>query len=131
MVDQLRRNESDTNLLRVFSGHDVTLRPLLFALGIAHREPPPYTSRLIFEIYEKKYSNMKQPVTQSADGKSKFFVRFIYNGVDQTRRVSFCYKKFSLAKSRKYCDGRLLKEFVNDGLFKIARASSLNQLCDD
>ncbi|VDK62160.1 unnamed protein product [Anisakis simplex] len=60
MVDQLRRNESDTNLLRVFSGHDVTLRPLLFALGIAHREPPPYTSRLVFEKVDYLLQNKLQ-----------------------------------------------------------------------
>uniref|UniRef100_A0A914WQ60 Peptidase C19 ubiquitin carboxyl-terminal hydrolase domain-containing protein n=1 Tax=Plectus sambesii TaxID=2011161 RepID=A0A914WQ60_9BILA len=40
------RKDDELTVFKLFSGHDVTLRPLLFALGLTHREPAHYASRL-------------------------------------------------------------------------------------
>uniref|UniRef100_A0A914V1Q9 2-phosphoxylose phosphatase 1 n=1 Tax=Plectus sambesii TaxID=2011161 RepID=A0A914V1Q9_9BILA len=40
------RKDDELTAFKLFSGHDVTLRPLLFALGLTHREPAHYASRL-------------------------------------------------------------------------------------
>ena len=37
-------------IIKILSGHDVTLEPLMNTLSIQHRNPPHYASRLVFEV---------------------------------------------------------------------------------
>ncbi|XP_052760141.1 2-phosphoxylose phosphatase 1-like isoform X2 [Mya arenaria] len=61
----------------LYSGHDVTLAPLLQVLGIHNGRFPPYASRLVIEALEATKTHL-------------FMLKFIYNGVDTTRRIPFC-----------------------------------------
>ena len=63
----------------LFSGHDLTLTPLLVILGINDGKWPPFAARLIIELH--KYTNSTHPA---------YFIRILYNGVDKTRMVKFC-----------------------------------------
>ncbi|CAI5445081.1 unnamed protein product [Caenorhabditis angaria] len=65
-----------TNYIRIFSGHDVLIAPILRVLGIPFVDPPHYTSRIIFEIYE-----------HLNDG---IFIRVMYNGYNRSSDVKFC-----------------------------------------
>ncbi|XP_014670305.1 PREDICTED: 2-phosphoxylose phosphatase 1-like [Priapulus caudatus] len=64
------------NALTLYSGHDVTLGPLLTALDAYDGAIPPYASRLVVELY--------------AAAGGRHYVRLLYNGGDVTRRVRFC-----------------------------------------
>jgi len=61
--------------LTLFSGHDITLVPVLTVLGLWDGALPPYASRLVFEVYDKN---------------QKLFVRIIYNGRDMTKKSDVC-----------------------------------------
>jgi hypothetical protein len=60
----------------LFSGHDATLMPMTFALGISDNKWTPYASLLLFEVYSQN------------DG-ANYYVRAIYNG--QEKKLVGCY----------------------------------------
>ena len=62
--------------LVLYSGHDLTLTPLLKVLGIYDGAWPPYASRLALEVW------------RGAD--RQYFVRAVYNGRDRTSSLRFC-----------------------------------------
>jgi hypothetical protein len=57
-------------------GHDATLMPMTFALGISDNKWTPYASLLLFEVYSQN------------DG-ANYYVRAIYNG--QEKKLVGCY----------------------------------------
>ena len=59
--------------MRLFSGHDTTLMPLLRALKIEENVWTPYGASIIFELYERK-SEKKDP---------DHFVRVLYQHKEQ------------------------------------------------
>ncbi|NP_001072736.1 lysophosphatidic acid phosphatase type 6 [Xenopus tropicalis] len=61
--------------LYLYAAHDVTLIPLLMALGIFNKKWPPYASDLTLELYQHRPSK-------------EWFVRLNYNGEEQ--RVRGC-----------------------------------------
>lgn len=62
----------------LYSGHDITITPLLHALGTHDGKWPPYASRVVFELYTK--------MVPSGD----HYIRVLYNGRDITSQVRFC-----------------------------------------
>lgn len=61
----------------LYSGHDVTLTPLLLLFGLHDGKWPPYASRFIFETLHHETTN-------------EYYLRLVYNGKDVTREVTFC-----------------------------------------
>ena len=50
IIDELRKSSKKQHI-RIFSGHDITIIPLLLTFGMKTITiPPPYASRLIFEV---------------------------------------------------------------------------------
>ncbi|KAH3828643.1 hypothetical protein DPMN_130624 [Dreissena polymorpha] len=96
----------------IYSGHDVTLTPLLVALGIYDNKWPPYASRLVIEA-----------VTRDSDG--GVFLRFVYNGKDKTDRVSFC--KDIVAK--RLCPLKAIVEFVSADMLGQFNTTGYEQAC--
>lgn len=45
-----RNTTRGRKIIRILSGHDITLEPLIQLLSINHRIPPHYSSRLVFEV---------------------------------------------------------------------------------
>ncbi|XP_036188276.1 2-phosphoxylose phosphatase 1 isoform X1 [Myotis myotis] len=62
----------------LYSAHDVTLSPVLSALGLTEARFPRFAARLIFELW------------QDRDEPREHAVRVLYNGVDVTFHTSFC-----------------------------------------
>nr|XP_002126983.1 2-phosphoxylose phosphatase 1 isoform X1 [Ciona intestinalis] len=60
----------------LYSGHDLTLAPLIQALGLPEYRWPRLASRLVFELW------------QATDG--MHFVKILFNGVDVTNDTAFC-----------------------------------------
>ena len=53
-VGRLMQGElnSESRYFRHFSGHDVTLRPLLIAMGLFDGRVPHYAARITFQLYQ-------------------------------------------------------------------------------
>jgi len=64
-------NEADCEKLKLYSGHDTTLIPLLCAMDVYDGRWPPFAAHVIFELYKHK---------EEPDRK---FVRILYNDVEQ------------------------------------------------
>lgn len=61
----------------LYSGHDVTVTPLLLLLGLSDGIWPRYASRVVMETLQSK-----------ANG--DYYLRVLYDGEDRTAEVSFC-----------------------------------------
>ncbi|XP_028936015.1 lysophosphatidic acid phosphatase type 6 [Ornithorhynchus anatinus] len=64
---------SETRKLYLYAAHDVTLMPLLMALGIFDKKWPPYAADLALELYQHQESR-------------EWFVRLSYLGQEQVAR---------------------------------------------
>jgi len=60
-------NDYSTDGFYMYSGHDGTVAALLGALGFTGWKWPPYTSSLVFELWEDPSANL-------------YYLRFFYNG---------------------------------------------------
>ncbi|CAB3406403.1 unnamed protein product [Caenorhabditis bovis] len=97
-----------TNYIRVFSAHDAVVGPILRTLGIRFIDPPHYTARVVFEIYE-----------HSDEG---VFIRVLYNGKNRSDEVRFCKNddlKFGM------CRASAFERFVESGIFELAKCIAL------
>jgi hypothetical protein len=45
-----RNSARGRKIIKILSGHDISIEPLMLSLGIKHRIPPHYSSRLVFEV---------------------------------------------------------------------------------
>ena len=102
----------------LYSGHDLTLSPLLMVLGLYDGVWPPLASRFVIELYERKTShfNMK---------KAQHFLKFIYNGKDRTSDVLFCKGKTVDG----LCDFDLFSEFVFRTMLQRFKYTSYTDAC--
>uniref|UniRef100_A0AC34F9E4 Acid phosphatase n=1 Tax=Panagrolaimus sp. ES5 TaxID=591445 RepID=A0AC34F9E4_9BILA len=116
VIEELMQTTKDTSYIRVFSGHDITIIPLLLTMGLKNITiPPPYASRLVFEVYESK---TRMP-------NEKFFVRVLYNGVDHTSDLKFC-KSFHSG----LCPAKDFANFVENSLLQdIGEINSMKEFC--
>ncbi|KAF1757672.1 hypothetical protein GCK72_014128 [Caenorhabditis remanei] len=101
-----------SNYIQIFSGHDVTVGPILRVLGIPFVDPPHYTSRIVFEIYEHIHEGL--------------YIRVLYNGRNRTFDVRFCQ-----GDDLKYgmCRASAFEKFAKEGLFELAGVSEFKEMC--
>ncbi|KAK7094167.1 2-phosphoxylose phosphatase 1-like [Littorina saxatilis] len=76
-MDKVIRNASPVRFT-LFSGHDLTVSPLLQAFDVHNGMWPRYATRVVFELYEKDNSN------------GQHYLRVLHNGKDITAGVRFC-----------------------------------------
>jgi hypothetical protein len=81
-IKELIENKNTPKFI-LYSGHDVTLSPLLYVLGLHDGRWPPYASRVVMELYENENDLTEE----------KYFLKFLYNGLDKTEKVVFCKNK--------------------------------------
>lgn len=93
------------------SAHDVTLSPLLSALGLTEARFPRFAARLIFELWQDR----EKPGEHS--------VRVLYNGVDVTFRTSFCHDHHKRSP-KPMCPLDNLVRFVKKDMFAALGGSS-------
>lgn len=90
---------------QLYSGHDVTVTPVLTALGAHSGKWPPYASRIVFELYSYRRNRQK-----------RYYIRILYNGQDVTNLTPFC----SFASNENLCPFEKFSTFViKDSLRKI------------
>lgn len=107
---------SPRRFFRYFSGHDVTLRPLLISLRLYSGLIPHYAARLVFELYQSLASG-------------DVLIRVLYNGKDMTSDVSWCEAELSRVDGVSLCPLRAFKAFLRDELFQAQGAEDLKHLC--
>ncbi|XP_072175146.1 2-phosphoxylose phosphatase 1-like [Diadema setosum] len=95
------------------SGHDITIRPLMDALGLAGPGWPSYAGRVVFEMWEQP--SFKEHV-----------VRVLAYGHDQTERVRFCRDKLD---EDGLCPLDALLKFVETENMEHFYASSFQEAC--
>jgi len=96
----------------LYSGHDLTLEPLLEALGVPSRRRPPYASRLVIEAYQSQIGN-------------DVMVRILYNGNDVTESVSFCENDLKDGM----CPSDVFYEFVSEKMLQRHGHATYNDAC--
>ncbi|KAI6242648.1 Acid phosphatase-like protein 2 [Aphelenchoides fujianensis] len=109
-----RDRAQGSKVIRVYSGHDITLEPLLHVLGIGHRIPPHYSSRIVFELYEIERPRQGETI----------FVRVLFNGRDHTEDVEFCRP---LVKG--LCRGSHFEDFAEKGVLALQSLQSIREIC--
>ncbi|KAI6228239.1 hypothetical protein M3Y95_00601700 [Aphelenchoides besseyi] len=113
-IQKARSKAQGPKIIRVYSGHDITLEPLMHTLGIAHRIPPHYSSRIVFELYE----------TESPLHDETVFVRLLFNGKDYTSDVEFCPPLV-----RGLCRGSNFEKFAKSGVLTLQNLDTIRDIC--
>ncbi|GMT08520.1 hypothetical protein PENTCL1PPCAC_30694, partial [Pristionchus entomophagus] len=108
MGDELRLSPQ-THKIKIFSGHDTTVGPVLRTLRIPFVDFPRYAAHIVFEIYHDR------------DGMD--FLRLIFNGDDITDELPFCGGK-------NMCPMSTFTRFSRSGIFAALGFSNVTQLCD-
>ncbi|KAK2538275.1 Pxylp1 [Columba guinea] len=100
----------------LYSAHDVTLSPVLSALGITEARFPRFAARLVFELWQ--------------DGKrpKEHFIRILYNGADVTFQTSFC-KDYYKRSSKPMCPLEKFVNFVKRDMFLVFNSTSYYDAC--
>ncbi|XP_077397234.1 2-phosphoxylose phosphatase 1 isoform X2 [Festucalex cinctus] len=116
------------------SAHDVTVAPLLSALGLEEARFPPFAARLVFELW-KSPSEIRGPPKQKAgkDERPKArdggcFIRVLYNGEDVTYHTTFC-SSFGRRSSHPLCPLKKFLSFVRRDMFNLVNATSYKEAC--
>ncbi|XP_053379223.1 2-phosphoxylose phosphatase 1-like isoform X1 [Mercenaria mercenaria] len=97
-IKELIENNGKSTFI-LYSGHDVTISPLLYVLGLHDGRWPPYASRVVMELYEK----------ENEDTNNKFYLKFLYNGFDKTEKVVFCKNR----TLNGLCNFKLFTDFIS------------------
>lgn len=100
-------------LFALYSAHDVTLSPVLSALGLEEARFPRFAARLIFELWQDR----GKP-TQHA-------IRVLYNGGDVTSLTSFC-RDHHKRSAKPMCPLENLVRFVRRDMFAALESGSTN-----
>uniref|UniRef100_A0A8B9FNY0 2-phosphoxylose phosphatase 1 n=1 Tax=Amazona collaria TaxID=241587 RepID=A0A8B9FNY0_9PSIT len=100
----------------LYSAHDVTLSPVLSALGITDARFPRFAARLVFELWQ--------------DGKrpKDHFIRILYNGADVTFQTSFC-RDYYKQSTKPMCPLEKFVNFVTRDVFLIFNSTSYYDAC--
>ncbi|XP_022090425.1 2-phosphoxylose phosphatase 1-like [Acanthaster planci] len=95
-----------------YSGHDITVTPLLDALGLGDYHWPPYAANVVFELWSKS---------------AEFFLRVLYSGRDQTSAVRFCRNNLN---ADGLCPLRYFLKFVNKDNMGFFHVDSYQKACE-
>ncbi|XP_029472053.1 2-phosphoxylose phosphatase 1 [Rhinatrema bivittatum] len=102
-------------LFALYSAHDVTLSPVLSALGITEARIPRYAARLMLELWQ--------------DVRNKqHFIRILYNGEDVTFQTSFC-REHDRHSSKPMCPLATFVHFVKREMFAIFNSTNYYDAC--
>ncbi|XP_078696452.1 2-phosphoxylose phosphatase 1-like [Branchiostoma floridae x Branchiostoma belcheri] len=96
----------------LYSGHDVTVSPLLYSLGIPETKWCPYATRVVFELWRDSAGSAR-------------YIRVLYNGVNVTDQLKFCagHTKDGM------CPLESFAYFVKKGVFEKLGADSYEEAC--
>ncbi|XP_077963354.1 2-phosphoxylose phosphatase 1 isoform X2 [Gasterosteus aculeatus] len=108
------------------SAHDVTLAPLLSALGLEEPHLPRFAARVVFELWKSPKRRGGGKGAKGKDGEP--FIRLLYNGEDVTFHASFCRSHERRAK-QPLCPLKNFLSFVRRDMFGTVNATSYQEAC--
>uniref|UniRef100_A0A3Q0SZE5 2-phosphoxylose phosphatase 1 n=1 Tax=Amphilophus citrinellus TaxID=61819 RepID=A0A3Q0SZE5_AMPCI len=101
------------------SAHDVTVAPLLSALGLEEARFPRFAARVVFELWKSEKPKAKY---------GEVFIRVLYNGEDVTFHTTFCRTQ-ERHVSQPLCPLKNFLSFVRKDMFSIVNATSYKEAC--
>ncbi|KAF3693099.1 2-phosphoxylose phosphatase 1 [Channa argus] len=116
------------------SAHDVSMAPLLSALGLEEARFPRFAARVVFELWKSPPTTQGQPKKGAGKGdKSKakdgeLFIRVLYNGEDVTFHTTFC-RSHDRHASHPLCPLKNFLSFVRRDMFSVVNATSYQEAC--
>lgn len=116
------------------SAHDVTMAPLLSALGLEEARFPRFAARVVFELWKSPPAMQGRPKKKPGKGeKSKvkdgeLFIRVLYNGEDVTFHTTFC-RSHDRHASQPLCPLKNFLSFVRRDMFSVVNATSYQEAC--
>uniref|UniRef100_A0A3Q1GH80 2-phosphoxylose phosphatase 1 n=1 Tax=Acanthochromis polyacanthus TaxID=80966 RepID=A0A3Q1GH80_9TELE len=116
------------------SAHDVTVAPLLSALGLEEARFPRFAARIVFELWKSPPVTQGQAKKKAGKGeKSKtkdgeLFIRVLYNGEDVTFHTTFC-RSHDRHASQPLCPLKNFLSFVRKDMFSVVNATSYKEAC--
>ncbi|XP_047450610.1 2-phosphoxylose phosphatase 1 isoform X2 [Mugil cephalus] len=116
------------------SAHDVTVAPLLSALGLEEARFPRFAARIVFELWKSPVVTQGQGKKRSGKGeKSKtkdgeLFIRVLYNGEDVTFHTTFC-RSHDRHAGQPLCPLKNFLSFVRRDMFSVVNATSYKEAC--
>uniref|UniRef100_A0A3Q4GKK7 2-phosphoxylose phosphatase 1 n=1 Tax=Neolamprologus brichardi TaxID=32507 RepID=A0A3Q4GKK7_NEOBR len=116
------------------SAHDVTVAPLLSALGLEEARFPRFAARIVFELWKSPPTIQGQVKKRGGKGeksKAKYgetFIRVLYNGEDVTFHTTFC-RPHDRQVSQPLCPLKNFLSFVRRDMFSVVNATSYKEAC--
>ncbi|XP_037123901.1 2-phosphoxylose phosphatase 1 isoform X1 [Syngnathus acus] len=116
------------------SAHDVTVAPLLSALGLEEAKFPPFAARLVFELWKSPAGTPQQQEQKAGKGERPkardggCFIRVLYNGEDVTSNTTFC-SSIERNSSHPLCPLKKFLAFVRKDMFSLVNATSYHEAC--
>ncbi|RVE64695.1 hypothetical protein OJAV_G00128710 [Oryzias javanicus] len=116
------------------SAHDVTLAPLLSALGLERAQFPRFAARIVFELWRGPPVPLGPVRRKGGKGeRSKVngrdvFIRVLYNGEDVTFHSAFC-RLHERRVSQPLCPLANFLTFVRRDMFRVVNATSYSEAC--
>lgn len=105
-----------TEVFALYSAHDVTLSPVLSAIGLTGARFPQFAARLVFELW------------QNTDKQKEHYIRILYNGEDVTFQTSFC-REYERRSNRPLCPLSKFVNFVKKEMFSTLNSTSYYDAC--
>ncbi|XP_068174294.1 2-phosphoxylose phosphatase 1 isoform X2 [Antennarius striatus] len=115
----------------VSSAHDVTVAPLLSALGLEEARFPRFAARIVFEMWKSPPATQKQVRKRGGNAKAKdgqLFVRVLYDGEDVTFHTPFCRPR-GRQNAPPLCPLNNFLSFVRRDMFSVVNATSYKEAC--
>ncbi|XP_029302277.1 2-phosphoxylose phosphatase 1 isoform X1 [Cottoperca gobio] len=129
-----QRRAGGEEVFSLSSAHDVTMAPLLSALGVEEARFPRFAARVVFELWKSPAAVQGPPKKRAGKGeKSKardgeLFIRVLYNGEDVTFHTTFC-RSHDRHASQPLCPLRNFLSFVRRDMFSVVNATSYQEAC--
>ncbi|XP_029964825.1 2-phosphoxylose phosphatase 1 isoform X1 [Salarias fasciatus] len=114
------------------SAHDVTVAPLLSALGLEEARFPRFAARVVFELWKSPpVTQVKKKAGKGEKSKAKggeLFIRVLYNGEDVTFHTAFC-RSHERHVSQPLCPMKNFLSYVRRDMFSVFNATSYKEAC--
>lgn len=127
-MERAARGGGGAELFALSSAHDVTLAPLLSALGLTDASFPRFAARVVFELWRSPAPAKKGKGERSKVKDGEPFVRVLYNGEDVTFHTAFC-RESDRRPRQPLCPLRNFLSFVRRDMFSVLNATSYQEAC--
>ncbi|XP_039611758.1 2-phosphoxylose phosphatase 1 isoform X1 [Polypterus senegalus] len=106
----------NNEVFALYSAHDVTIAPLLNALGLPEARFPRFAARIVFELW------------RGPRDKKRLYIRILYNGDDVTFHTTFC-RKHNRHSGQPLCPLQNFVNFVKKDMFAIFNSTNYYDAC--